>query len=427
MRARFVVVPVVLALAAACTHREARPDPDSPPRGAAPAAPADIVVVGSGDEIGAVDAVTGSVLSAAAGAVAEADWSHVYTASASGGTTRIDRIETASGDITSSIRVRGDLVIRAVAPHGLAVAMMPRRDGGGDAWVPGPRAMTQVVVADPTGRADPERFTLPGNFEPEAFSPDAETLYMLQYRPALAPTSYRVIGLYLETGRRWALFGPDKQPVENMTATRLQQVASPNGFFLYTLYTNQRPTYLDASADPVGVEPGEGEEAAFVHTVFLRSGSAVCIELPDDFGTAPRDATALARSPVGHRVYAIDVRDGLIAEVDTHRYRVIHTYRVDLSALGDGPVHAGVGADGSRLFLAGDRGVLSLDTSGFILDRATSTPADVTGLALSPDGERLYLTWGTELHRFDPATLEPVGVAPLTGGGAIEYIDVAPA
>jgi hypothetical protein len=259
------------------------------------------VVLGVPGGIGAVDAGSGAVLSLVPGAVPEPDWTHVDTAVAEGGTTRIDRITMATGETESSTNVSGDLDIRAVAPFGQAVALMPAAGAVTDAWVPQPRARSHIVVAHPDGSDEPQRFALTGNFEPEAFSPDGETLFMLQYRPALAPTSYRVIALYLETGRHWALIGPDKQPVENMTATRLVRVASPDGSYLYTLYTNQRPSYLSEPTTPV--DPDEQDERAFVHTVDLRNGFAVCIELPDRFGSVPQEDSAVAISPDGYRVY----------------------------------------------------------------------------------------------------------------------------
>lgn len=384
-------------------------------------APGDVVVLGIGDGIGAIDASSGRVVSLVAGAIPEPDWSHVYTTTAVGGGTRIDRIATATGETVSSVSVAGDLQIRAVAPLGQAIALMPPRTGSADAWVPQARAHTRIVVADPSGTAHAKRFMLKGNFEPEAFSPNAEMLFMLQYRPPLAPTSYRVIALYLETGRHWALSGPDKQPVENMTATRLVQVASPDGSYLYTLYTNQRPTYLQEPASSLDLNADS--EVAFVHTVDLRNGFAVCIELPDEFGTVPQQSSAVAIEPNGHRIYAIDAEHGTIALVNVHRYRVAAVTHVDLSMFGSGQIHARVSADGTTLFIAGGAGLLALDTLN-LTPRGTimTTPGAVTGLALSGDGARLYLSWGDELQRLDAATLEPADELQLASAGAVEFV-----
>jgi hypothetical protein len=244
---------------------------------------------------------------------------------------------------------------------------------------------------------------------------------MLQYRPALAPTSYRVTGLYLESGRHWALIGPDKQPVENMTATRLVQVESPDGAHLYTLYTNQRPSYLGEPTTPL--DPGEQDERAFVHTVDLRNGFAVCIELPDRFGSVPQEDSALAISPDGNRVYAVDARHGTIAAVNVRRFRVAQVTDVDLSALGAGQIHAQVASDGSTLYVAGDAGLLQLDTATLaVRGGLVATPAPVTGLAISGDGARLYLSYGALLQRLDAATLEPAQPVPLANAGWVEAV-----
>jgi hypothetical protein len=420
---RILASTISLVILAACTHGSS---PASIPSAATrdtseTRAPSDVVVLGIGDGIGAVDVASGRVVSLVPGAIPEPDWSHVYATTSVGGATRVDRIATATGEIVSSVSLAGDLQIRAVAPLGQAIALMPPRTGSADAWVPEARAHTRIVVADPSGSAETKRFSLKGNFEPEAFSPDAETLFMLQYRPALAPTSYRVVGLYLTTGRRWALIGPDKQPVENMTATRLVQVASPDGSYLYTLYTNQRPTYLQEPAPSVA--PHADGEVAFVHTVDLRDGFAVCIALPDDFGTVPQQSSAVAISSDGHQVYAIDAMHGTIATVNVRRYRVAAVTHVDLSMFGRSQIHARVSADGTTLFVAGDAGLLALDAQN-LKPRETmmATPGAVTGLALSSDGARLYLSWGDELQLLDAATLEPASQLHLASDGAVEFV-----
>jgi hypothetical protein len=384
--------------------------------------PNDVVVMGMSGGIGAVDATSGRVLSLTRGAVPEPDWSHVYTTAPSGGNTRVERVMTDTGEVVSSMKVAGDLRIRAVAPSGKGVALMPARDAD-DAWTPHPRARTTIVVAEMDGASQAERFGLHGNFEPEAFSPDGETLFMLQYRPPLAPTSYRVVGLYLESGRRWALIGPDKQPVENMTATRLVQVASPDGSYLYTLYTNQRPAYLNGSTT---VDSDEADERAFVHTVDLQNGFAVCIELPGEFGSVPQEDSAVTISSDGRWVYAIDAERGTIAVVNVHRFRVADVRHADLTPLGEGQIHARVSTDGATLFIAGDAGVIALDTADLSASpRWMATPGPVTGIALSADGARLYVSWGDELQRLDAVTLESGESTHLEDAGSVEFVDSA--
>lgn len=419
---RILAWTISLVVLAACTHGSSPAIPSVATRDVSETrAPGDVVVLGIGDGIGAIDASSGRVVSLVPGAIPEPDWSHVYATTSVDGSTRVDRIATATGETVSSVSVAGDLQIRAVAPLGQAIALMPPRTGSADAWVPEARAHTRIVVADPSGTSDAKRFALKGNFEPEAFSPDAQTLFMLQYRPAFAPTSYRVVGLYLETGRRWALIGPDKQPVENMTATRLVQVASPDGSYLYTLYTNQRPAYLQEPAP--SLDPTASSEVAFVHTVDLRSGFAVCIALPDVFGSVPQQSSAVAISPDGHLVYAIDAEHGTVASVNVRRFSVAAVTQVDLSMFGSSQIHARVSADGDTLFVAGDAGLLALDTQN-LTPRGTmmTTPGAVTGLALSSDGARLYLSWGDELQRLDAATLEPADVLQLASDGAVEFV-----
>jgi hypothetical protein len=274
-----------------------------------------------------------------------------------------------------------------------------------DTWVP--RRRTTIVILD-SGSGDVERFTLPGNFEPEAFSTRARGLFALRFQPALVPTTYRVTQLRLRSGDVRPVYGPSKaaKVVENMTATRVHHAMSPGENVLYTLYTNQPPDFLADSAD---VDPEHA--LAFIHTLDLRNGTAVCIGLPKSFGTVSRAASALAASPVGGAVYAIDARGGTVASMIGRTFTV-EEHRVDLSELGRGPVSARVSSDGDSLFIAGAAGILALDTETFEPLPFAPTPAPVTGIALSGDGDRLFASWDGGIGLLEPTTLATVGIVP---------------
>jgi hypothetical protein len=262
-----------------------------------------------------------------------------------------------------------------------------------------------------------ERFTLRGNFEPEAFSTNADDLFMLRYRPALAPTSYRVTSLRLRSGDVRPVFGPSKaaEIVENMSATRVHQAMSPREDILYTLYTNQPPAFLDAP----DVDPAHA--LAFIHTLNLRDGTAVCIGLPKSFGTVALGASALAAAPDGRAVYAVDAQGGTVASMIGRTFRV-DEHRVDLSVLGRGPISARVSADGDSLFVSGAAGILALDTATFEPLPFAETPAPVTGIALSEDGERLFASWDGGIGLLDPTTLATIGVVPSPVPGAVTFV-----
>jgi hypothetical protein len=123
-------------------------------------------------------------------------------------------------------------------------------------------------------------------------------------------------------------------------------------------------------------------------------------------------------------VYAIDAELGTIAVVNVHRFRVAAVSHADLSLLGGGQVHARVSADGATLFVAGDAGLVAMATADLSAPaRWMATPGPVTGLALSGDGARLYLTWGDELQRLDATTLERAEPMRVEDAAAVEFVD----
>jgi hypothetical protein len=403
-------IAATLVALAACTASSSTPTPANGGTGS------DQVLVFRSDQgVSVVDAVDGRLILDAPQAVPSPDFATIATASGSGSSTTISTLDAATGEPIASSRVQGALELRAVSAFDGAVALTPSTPAVGDPWAPIPRTITHITMAVPGEPGDTERFDLRGNFEPEAFSNDGESLYMLQYRPALHPTTYRVTRLYLEKGKVWPVFGPDKSVVENMTATRLQQTLSPGGNTLYTLYTNQPPAYLTGSVieDP--------DERAFVHTLDLRNGFAVCIELPAWFGDVTAEQAGIAAAPTGRYVYAVDAPDGRVVTIDAKKFTVVRNASVDLSAIGSGPVSARVSTDGRVLLVGGSDGLVALATASLEPLTAASIPEGVTGLAYAGDGS-LFVSWDGGIARLDPATLQTRDVLPSPTSGQLESV-----
>lgn len=409
MRRRSAILLLSL-VSAACTA----PGSPTPPVSGSALTSGEFLVLDTLGGIGLMDVATGELRHEFEGAMATSDGSTLVRARSDGSTTTVDRIDPSSGEIEDSAVVRGDLSVWTVSSSG-QVALM---SSPADTWEP--RRRTTIVVLDGDS-GDVERFTLRGNFEPEAFTTRADGLFMLRYRPALVPTSYRVTHLRLRSGDVRPVYGPSKvaKVVENMAATRVHHAMSPGENVLYTLYTNQPPEFLAGAAD---VDPEHAR--AFIHTLDLENGTAVCIGLPSSFGTVSSAASALAASPVGRAVYAIDARGGTVASMIGSAFRV-EEHRVDLSVLGRGPVSARVSADGDSLFVSGAAGILALDTETFEPLPFAPTPAPVTGIALSRDGERLFASWDGGIGLLDPTTLATVGVVPSPVPGAVTFVGAA--
>ena len=410
-----ILLPLVALTLAACTSGSDKIERQL--QSGSPAAAGDAIVLDRAGALTRVDAGSGSVVFDAEGAVSAADWSSIYATTFAGGRTTLHRLDATTGAADDVASFSGELTIWSVSDGGHLVALMaPFGDAGTD-WEPPPRGTTDLMVAD-TLTGEKERFHLEGNYVPETFSTDGENLFMLSYDPPTHPTSYRVTSLYIEKGRVWDVIGPDKQPVENMTATRLQQVRAPDGKALYTLYVNQPPPSLRAN----GAATEDPGEVAFVHTLHL-DGFAVCTALPDDFGDVPVGRSAIAVSPDGAFVYAVDAMHGDVATIATARDKVRNA-KVDLSMLGGDRTASAVSADGATLFVGSGATIAAIDTATFALRATYAVNEELTDLRLSPDGTRLYVSSVDRVSVLDASTGGSLGSI-AEGGDAIAWVEAA--
>jgi hypothetical protein len=410
MRGRAPASLIVVVALVACARG---PAPQDAPAGV-PSAAGDALVLDAGGTLTRVDAATGSVVFGAQAAVPSVDWSSLFAATSDGARTTLRTLDPATGETTDSAVIPGDLSIWAVSDRGEQIALMAPFEGAGLAWAPPPRTTTDLLVVDARS-GERESFHLKGNYVPEAFSNDGENLFMLSFNPPTHPTSYRVTALYLERGNVWDVLGPNKEPVENMTATRLQQTRSPDGTALYTLYVNQPPEYLLHN----GATTAEPDEVAFVHSLLL-NGFALCIELPSDFGSVPAGRSAIAVSPDGAHVYAVDTMHGDVASILTERGRATNA-KLDLSMLHGDRTAAVVSADGETLYVASGSAVVAIDTTTFAVRDTWEVPFALTDLGLSADGGRLYVSSASGVSVLDASSGDDLGEISV-GGDAIAWI-----
>lgn len=391
---------------------------------------ADLLVVDSGDGVTALRAGDGSIAFKAPAELAMPGRSELVSTHIDGGDTVVAILDPATGEPSSTARLHGALAVRVASAGGGQVALMAPPVEGEEPWAPVPRSSTDIVVADSDGSRAPQRYRLRGNFEPEAFSSDGGHLFLISYVPPLDPSAYRVASLDLATGRVEDVFGRDKAPSEKMGGTRLNQVLAPEGDRLYTLYTDQPGEYAEgygADADASGGGwAGESSSAvAFVHTLSLDRQWAFCAGLPRSFGSSSSDATAIAVSPDGRRVFVADTDQGLVAELAARSMEVARLARVDLSRLASGPTMAGVGGDGRTLYIGRGDAIVSIDTDTMRVTAPWSLGGTLAGLTLSPDGRRLYAAVPGRIEQLEPSTgaVQASIAAPgLTGIAAIEAI-----
>jgi hypothetical protein len=239
-----------------------------------------LLILAAVDRVAIVDPLAERVVFEAAGVSAAADASRLVTWSPTGHGTSVQLRDAETRSVIASVQAEGDLALRVVSGDGSAAALMAPPPEGANPWEPRPARTTTITLADLGPDPGTRTFELPGNFDPEAFSSDGRSLFMLRYVPPMRPAAYRVVRLDLARGRVAPVSVPgvdpnDKAVVETMSGTRLSQVASPGGDRLYTLYTTQ------PRASDQGAPHDDGERSvAFVHTLDVDEGWAHCIALP---------------------------------------------------------------------------------------------------------------------------------------------------
>ena len=205
--------------------------------------------------------------------------------------------------------------VRITSNDGRYQALANPLPDGASIYAPGGRTESTIAVRDQlTGQT--QTMTLDRNLEPEAFSPDGQTLFAIDHRPAEDPVAYRVSTIDLDTATITETLGPLKtELVEEMRGSGRQQVWSPRGDQLYTLYIRQ---YHDHGH----VEPGASahnhsvnQTAAFVHVLDVATNWALCVDLPEGFGLGPPDTTAIMIDETGTTITVVDHALGSMVEV----------------------------------------------------------------------------------------------------------------
>ena len=403
-----------VAMLAACTQ-PVRHGAVAPSTSPAERTSTHVVVLGTPNGVTAIDPTTGSVLFSAAGVPALADWSMLFSATPASGGTVLQARRASSGALASSTNITGQLAIRVVSDDGQDVALMAPLPAGRSPWTLAARTSTSLVIADPSGALQPRRYHLKGNFEPEAFAADDQSLFMIRYIPAARPVAYRVVRLDLADGDVYAVFGRQKSPVETMTGTRLMQVPSPTGARLFTLYTNQPPEYAKGFN---AAQATAGHSVAFVHTLALDEGWAICVGLPKALWGGEADRETMAVSPDGGRLYVVDAARGVVAVVDTDRMKVVGTAAVGFGVAGDVQPRATVSPDGTTLLVANGATIVRVDAATLRPMGTWPAPSVVSGLGFDQTGDRLYVAMPGRVETLDPVTGSEIGMtpAPVTAG-----------
>lgn len=415
MRTRILAIVAVAMLGSvACAATAATDDASSGFAG-----PDELVYLATAGGPAALDMRDGRVVFRTEDAVAQGDWSALFSTTSEADGTVLHSIDPATGNDVASEPLSGSLSIRAVAADGSKVALMAPPPAGADPWTPVPRSHTTIVVADPTGASEPERFRLEGNLEPEAFSADGEHLFVIQYLPPEAPSLYRVASLELEDGDVYPVLGRFKSWAQRMPGTRLEQLLAPDQRQLYTLYSSQPAAYA-AGFD--ATQASAKGPIAFVHMLDLEDQWAFCLPLPKQMWGAPAGEQAMAASLDGRRLYVVDPSRGVVAVVGTAKTKVLETGTVDFGT--DDAAHsaAAVSPDGATLYVGTGEAVVALDAATLQIRFRWPTTDAVRSVATSVDGTMLYVALGDRIEVLDPSTGTVQGSVPAEGALTIAHV-----
>lgn len=331
------------------------------------AAQDDVLYVRSGGGVTVVSAKADGPVFKRTDAVPSGDWSTIVHTISRRGSTEIVATDPETGIDRWRDVVQGRLVVNVVSHSGDLVALSPARER----YYRYGRTETTFIVA---GQNLPEReLIVQGNFEPEAFSTDGSSLFVVSYLPARSPSQYQVRRLDLTTGAVEGVFTPHDELQDRMGGTARIQTASADGNRLYTLYT---------------VKDGNGDQHAFVHVLDLENEWAHCIDLPEGFATKAETATALAVSPDGDRLYVANSASGSVAEIDTESFLIPRTETFDLDTRG--PANAAVDPEGT-LYVTSGVWVVAIDIASFSEIDRWAMEDRITGLQVGELGDKVYV------------------------------------
>ena len=351
-------------------------------------------------------------------AVLANDRSTLYQATPLTDETVLTAFDPATAEEMQAQRIPGQVQIRVVSPQGDAVALMAPRTTTG-LYVPEPRDMTDIYVARTDGSTW-RRYALEGNYEPEAFSVNTQTLFLLKFLPADDPDHYEVHRLDLETGAVINEYTPEVGLDTWMKGHARSQVTAPDGRFLYTLYS------LDQGEDPIKDPALEDSPNyyAFIHVISLEEEWSFCIFLPAPFGQLSVDSIGLAVSPDGSALAAVDRRTGLLVEIDTAKLEITRRSMVGQYPEAEGPVPMAIDPAGS-IYLADGAYVTFLEPENRNYAAGMEAAGLVRSIDLSADGQFLRVAVPDRIHVMDLSTGEEVGTLVLPD--AANQVIVGPA
>jgi DNA-binding beta-propeller fold protein YncE len=343
------------------------------------------------------------------------DWTHIYSVKSN---SLLD-VDPQTGAMRHTLQLPGGFQLPPATLSGVPGGLS--QDGrwlvleAFDKMASGVTTGTHFLIVDTSYAKPVKRVDLAGSFQFDAISNDGQRIYLIEY---LSNGAYHVRFFNVVSGQLDPTIVFDKSDGSSaMAGLRLSGVASPDGHWLYSVYTRQN-------------------KGAFIHALSLDDPIAFCIDLPGSGYSSNPDEFhwSLALSRDGRNLYAANGAMGIVAEGDTASNAppsITRTVHIDTTApsasLGQDVEAKEVGAngavlspDGRTLVMTGATGVMWVDTANLRANGRQLTDWTVWSLALSPNGNTLYAV--NDAGMIAEVSMTGPHAATRFGGGLVQPI-----
>jgi len=367
---------------------------------------------GDAERLTIVDSASGARKRDLPPGVTSPDWSTLYVATQGGGSTRLQALDIASGQILRETKldsayglplITPDSVLGGLSPDGRWLALTARTSS----------KKTQFVVLDTAFKQKPKQANLDGYFFFDGLNNSGTSLFLTESLADDPAAKYYVRRYDLTSGALDPNVIVEKgEGVVPMSGARHTAVASKSGDWLYSLY----------------LDPAHGP---FIHALPITEnvGIAFCIDLPTDNkeDLAKQSRWSLLMGANQRTLYAVNGALGLVVEYSIsdgvpQMMRTKALFKVPAKA-GDSAAKqptstiTALAPDGTTLYTLGDQGLLVIDLKAMALRGRYLADWALDGLAISPDGARLYAASASagKIMRVDPHAGTIVGEVPADG------------